>query len=478
MIGAALGGGSVVRLLAPELRRVPYRRRRSELAALLRWCRERPAVQVRLVTGPGGVGKTRLAVEASRRLTRTGWHCVWIRPGIDPARVLPDVARRNTLVVVDDAMARTDLVRVLDALRAPAHGKLRVLLMSRVAGDWWSRLRWASGLVAAADSRVSDQHLEPLGHDDAVSLVRPAVRAFSSALGVGGAGVVAVPPDHGALPLDLHATALAAVLESADRWPEPCDGDPVPADPDVAVGMLLDSERVRWLREAPIPGIDPAGMDDAVAVGVMLGTTSGTTVVHVLNRVLPARADVTRLGPGPGPVGLVVGLPHRLIEQHVARQIATAPWLVVEWLRELAPDVAHRVALIMTGLLAVPPPGFAPEDAERVLDRVVDEMPADGEALLGVLHLLVQQPELPAGQVRTITARMLGLDPAGTLRAEVLTYRTRALRALGRPDEAAAAGQEAVALWRAAHAADPGRYETVLADAIALLGQPGTGAGA
>lgn len=75
--------GSPAALLDPRDEVVSFSGRESELAALTSWCNgndESPS-RLRLVTGGGGVGKTRLAVELSARMRRVGWVCERIGDG-------------------------------------------------------------------------------------------------------------------------------------------------------------------------------------------------------------------------------------------------------------------------------------------------------------------------------------------------------------------------------------------------------------
>jgi hypothetical protein len=65
-----LPGQSPAGLLDPRRGLVGFTGREEELAGLLGWCLDPARRGVRLVTGPGGVGKTRLSVEVSGG---TGW---------------------------------------------------------------------------------------------------------------------------------------------------------------------------------------------------------------------------------------------------------------------------------------------------------------------------------------------------------------------------------------------------------------------
>lgn len=52
---------------------VPFRGREQELAGLASWRDSRPRCAVRLISGPGGLGKSRLTAEFARRSQQAGW---------------------------------------------------------------------------------------------------------------------------------------------------------------------------------------------------------------------------------------------------------------------------------------------------------------------------------------------------------------------------------------------------------------------
>jgi hypothetical protein len=136
-----LTGGGPAGLLDPRRGLVEFTGRERELAGLLAWCQDGRARGVRLVTGPGGVGKTRLSVELCARLEPCGWR--WVRAGDQEEAAALAAARRGwpgpVLLVVDYAETRPGLGELLRAVAAEA-GVVRVLLLARGAGEWWDRL--------------------------------------------------------------------------------------------------------------------------------------------------------------------------------------------------------------------------------------------------------------------------------------------------------------------------------------------------
>src|ERR1017187_5494003 len=124
-----LPGASPAGLLDPRRGLVGFTGRDDELAGLLAWCRDGAPRGVRLVTGPGGVGKTRLSVELCARLDPGRCRCVRVGDGEEGGALT--VARRGwpgrVLLVVDYAETRIGLGDLLRAV-AGGEGPVRVLL--------------------------------------------------------------------------------------------------------------------------------------------------------------------------------------------------------------------------------------------------------------------------------------------------------------------------------------------------------------
>ena len=138
------------RLLLARYELVPFAGRTGLVAELSGWLTAVEPTSVRLVYGPGGQGKSRLAAEFARHHTE-GW-AVWQArqaspTSQSPARIKFPAGAMGLLVVVDyaDRWAPSHLQALIADVRAlvsrlPDPLPLRVLLLARTAGFWWDAL--------------------------------------------------------------------------------------------------------------------------------------------------------------------------------------------------------------------------------------------------------------------------------------------------------------------------------------------------
>jgi hypothetical protein len=92
------GPDAVFALLSWRARLAPLVGREKDKDTLLQWARQGRNACIRLLTGPGGVGKSRLAAEASEALRADGWTAGFIRPN-DP--IVVPLRRAGLFLVVD-----------------------------------------------------------------------------------------------------------------------------------------------------------------------------------------------------------------------------------------------------------------------------------------------------------------------------------------------------------------------------------------
>lgn len=129
------GGAGVAALLGWQSRWVPLLGREAALAELVAWRDEAFPLSIKLLSAPGGAGKTRLAAEFSEHQAQ-GWQHGWV--GLREFERAESLAWQGQwLLIVDypehDLMGLERLARVLSRWKPLAQQRLRVLLLVREA---------------------------------------------------------------------------------------------------------------------------------------------------------------------------------------------------------------------------------------------------------------------------------------------------------------------------------------------------------
>ncbi len=504
-------------LLHPERGIVPFEHRDAALADLSAWIGKPAPVSVRLLTGQGGEGKTRLAMRMIDVLSAdeaVPWVAGHLAPDVPAAQVRESGSVDLPLfVVVDYAEGRVDEVEnLLTALTATPsrQAPARVLLVSRSAGDWFRALReTADDAVAALLSADIEQQLLPIRPD---ALDRPAeftraTIAFSRALGRSTAGVV-MPDDLGSArygcALDLHAAALAALLDREDTPDRPS------TDPLLRV---LHHERRYWRQskagfELDHPHTDR--FDAVVAVATAFGADSETEAMAVLTASETFEGASPAVVKGylkwaqalyPGDSALEGLRPDRLGEDHLADVLATAPGVLArplaaasasqrrQALTVLGRTVARRSAALapLTQLVAGDPADLL-RTGIAVAARLPDPLPFVG-ALSWVANTLDDRDTLWAlmdalsapstaldGFAVQVAARLRGGADSGASRDDELevtlaVFTADKLLNLRRPDEALPLAAGAVEQLQSREAPLSAEDSLDLAGALVTLAQ-------
>ncbi|WP_245606440.1 tetratricopeptide repeat-containing serine protease family protein [Streptomyces himastatinicus] len=355
-------------LLQARRQIVPFRGRTTLLADLDTWAGE-DGFAARLLHGPGGQGKTRLAQHLADTLTAGGWTALWLRADASADKLAELSAAAVPLLVVVD-YAETRAAQLLALLEAAAQhsgeSAFKMLLLARTAGDWWNDLHAAS--TAAEDlldgtGTILLPALEPEPDASRTAAYHQAVDSYAAHLphvrswqhhdwpALAARLTVGTPEGLDRPGLDtaltLHMTALADLLDATT--------DTAPAGTTVE-DRLLVHERRYWTTTAAAhhlnPGLAFATLTDALAAAHLLGADTDDQADALLRHV-PALADQTTdrihavrrwiaaLYPAPTP-GLPWGMlqPDRLAEYFTGRHLLQNPALA----HHLAPTATEAQA--------------------------------------------------------------------------------------------------------------------------------------
>ncbi|WP_229402081.1 hypothetical protein [Micromonospora okii] len=502
---------SVAWLLHPQAAVVRFFGRGWVLRELQTWCEDSGASPVRLVVAGGGVGKTRLARHFATGLS--GWTCWPVAPRGEArvARLVADgEAPARLLLVVDYAETRdpASLAALLCAAQR-AEG-VRVLLLARTAGLWWSTLSAAypeqAHLVDALTTPANVVELSARVEERApAEIVADAVAQFAAHLRYAPpVGFTPQAHDADTPVLRLHAEALLAVLggprgggrydvlaevvgHEARYWrgyarrsglvaADDADAREAVLRQVVGVAALLgaddDEQAAGIVRRAPLLGADPPtpvvdafvrwlrGLYPAAGSGGALGTLQPDLLaeglaVAVLRDCAPAeRAAVFSGLPRAQAVRALTVLGRACAHQPDADEMIEAALgadlpMMTEAVLRVGTQFPGRFAARVANLLTTGPvpAGWAREWARRV-----------------------PYPSLELGPVAVaLTARVLGdLPPEAPPqeRASWLSQQALRLAEVGRRAEALAASGEAVRLRRDLAAADRAAHLLGLARSV------------
>jgi hypothetical protein len=413
-------------LLRAEYATVPFTGRDAPLTDLLAWANDTATCSVRLVVGPPGSGKTRLAGELCRQLTGHRWLAGAVS-GDTPATQIRATAAldRPLLVVVDDVETRADqLVALAAALndrarRAPA----RLLLLGRFDGGWLRELR------AHRDDRVAEL-FRPLDHTSTLDLTafpvpatgqaRAATAAWAGRLGL---PEDTAPPDDLGEPDSVLATHTAVLTTLLDQVLGTAGSPAVAgsgAGSPAAAGARAESPLVRLLAHDRrhwrdrFPDLDPA---ELAVIGTLatLSPPNSPQRADALVARLPDFLGVT--GPDlaahlagwralcPGPHAVNPLHPEPLGAQLVADTLADRPTVLVT-LAATVGDDQLVTPLTVLGRALPRHPGLAQAVADLV--RVAPERIA--LLAVGVTERLAQPEPFTRAVATALGDSELGVD--------------------------------------------------------------------
>jgi tetratricopeptide (TPR) repeat protein len=510
------------RLLHPEHGLVPFLGRELLLDQIVGWP-QGPDRPVLLVTGGGGSGKTRLGREACVQMLMAGWDA-----GLadDQRRIGAPMDRlqRPTLLVVDDADLRTGLIAALVGyLRWDDAGpEVRLLLLARSVGTWWDRLVRQQELDGAYTMLDVDRHpVPPAGRAEHFRCASTAFAAYHDPCTPLAQAPTELDDPAYAEPLLIHIAALLRMV-ATPATPPPDPGQQRAADNDSSAGQpgrpvrqallqaLCQREQDRWHElGSHLPfNLDLPLADQVVALATLTAAADQPCATSLLAAV-PNQAEVARIGaealvvwahrlyPGPGYWNPL--RPDLLAEQHLAdtaqlAALATVAAKLAAGQRWEAGLFTQLLAELTRGALTQPPIRAALNQLlatalSRIVDLAVTGEHAELADLASLALQLAPQPALAAQLVGQMPERSVQLAAlAAILTSQQVThYRAgmvdgqpdaanrfgaslhnlaRRLGDLGRREEALAAGEEAVGIYRELAVARPETFRPALAQSL------------
>jgi hypothetical protein len=255
--------GSPSALLRADHAVVPFHGREYEMEEWKKWALSDGDPAVRLLTGSGGMGKTRLARELCLQLRHQGVKCGFLNLAdsqecLSHFKFAPD---ESTLLVVDYAETAAEVAgEILKTAANRDLTKLRVLLLARGAGYWWTRLKRTGGGVGDW-LRHEPERLRPLALDIEArrDSFHRACYAFAQKLGK--KAPTSEPLDFGAVHYErtllLHMSALLSIEGIQANGMDPI------------LESMLGREIANWssqLRQRQLPQFLEPGFERAMGI--------------------------------------------------------------------------------------------------------------------------------------------------------------------------------------------------------------------
>ncbi|MGX2996531.1 tetratricopeptide repeat protein [Streptomyces sp. JNUCC 64] len=509
-------------LLRADAETVTFHGRTSELADLITWCTTGPnTVALRVITGPGGQGKTRLARRLADLLSHQGWATGHLHSDLSdtptPGTHPPDLTTLTTslplLLVVDYAETRPRLLRSLITHIHRSRHRVRLLLIARSDGEWRTDAFNATPTVRELLEAAPITPLDPLiptsrpvqerrtafthaAHDLARRLAHlpnlpahdwPAVAALLHP---------ADDLDHPRYDnvLTLHLAALVGLLQ---HGPDPVDA---PSGTDLEQ-TLLGHEARFWKDSADTPAFEldlpTRVLSRAVAIAALCGAADHAEAERAARQtpgLPPDKADSTAawlrtLYPADGDHYWGSLQPDRIAEYHASRTLIKDNLPLAPLLATAGPgQQAQLVTVLARAAIAHYNTGRA-TDSDHVLHHLntaLDNTPLTHQALQTATTALPRPSHITAALALrlttdlTHTSRQLAADsPAAYepgLAASLSNLGIR-LSEVGRWVEALAVAEEAVEIRRRLAVGSPAAHEPGLAVSLSNLGTYLSGVG-
>ena len=397
-------------LLAARHELVEFVGRKGDLRFLAEWLAGDPPRAALLVTGPGGQGKTRLALEAARRAQAAGWQVLVARHELDGARIGPAAEAvyradkpARVLVLVDyaDRWPDTDLQALFERpeLSVSRHGeRVRVLMLARSGRSWAIALRQTLDKNGIATLRRSLHPVDQAGNGDERPpsrqvLFRIAADKFADELGVKRRLIPRRPMLAGKefeLMLSVQMAALVSVLAVRERLPG-SRRDRLVHEPAAASRFLILREAEHWAKmrkRTPDPvRLTTTDMARAVFLATLtrgLARDEAITLLDALDLgvLSPVILDDHRLCYPPLDAGHVLEplYPDRLGEDFIAAMLPGASFDgdgdddLADLADEAAPDILRRIFGLPGTSRRMPGPGPVTAWPHALVRPVITEL--------------------------------------------------------------------------------------------------------
>jgi hypothetical protein len=266
---------SPARLVRAHAGVIPYVDRGGLIGELESWIDSEGAFSGQLISGRGGAGKTRLAVELCQRLEESGWLCGFLIRIADREMLnaLVEVPTPR-LVVVDYAETRPEqLELLLPLLSAKASREFPVRVLLLVRGDAEGSGHWEERLANRVDSldTVLDE-CEVRRLEDARFQVEEREALFGVAVP---ALVKRLDPESGpAAPPDLRQEVFASPLMVVIAAYLAALGENAPRTREELLDEVLAHERRYWRESAADLDADNVLLERLVALATLLRADS------------------------------------------------------------------------------------------------------------------------------------------------------------------------------------------------------------
>ncbi|MGW0801219.1 tetratricopeptide repeat protein, partial [Streptomyces sp. NPDC002692] len=467
---------------------------------------------VRVLTGPGGQGKTRLARRLTDLLSHQGWVTGHLRPDLTDHDTPPDFTPLTTalplLIVVDYAETRPRLLRRLITRLHRSRHRVRLLLLARSDGEWRtdSTLREADAPTRRLLKEAQPVELAPL-----IPRSRPAQdrrTAFTDAAGDlarllprvhtvpdhdwGTLAAALQPPEDLSHPrydnaLTLQLTTLVTLLQ---HGPKPADT--LPGTP--AEEILLEHEARFWEDSAEAPAfklnLPTNTLTAAVAVAALCGATTTEAATHVLGTVADLPADKTARTAAwlarlyPAEPGRYWGSlqPDRVAEYHASQVLEEDSIALPALLAAGTPAQQAQIITVLARAVIAHYNADRTTDSEHVLhtlDTSLDTTPLGYQAVQSASAALPYPSRIIAplalrlvGTLAQANQQLAHSNPAvyePDLATSLSNLGIR-LSEAGRRGEALTAAEEAVEIYYRLAAGNPAAYEPDLARSLSNLG--------